>query len=255
MNRVLDVTGEDREAAIEEAAAALRDGKLVVMPTDTVYGLAADAFSPEGTAAVFAAKHRSRRFPLPVLIRSPKQLPGLCTSVPAAADRLMAAYWPGPLTLVVRSEPNLMWDLGEAEGTVSVRMPLDEVALAVIRAVGPLAVTSANLAGQPPPTSIRAAQRHLGTTVDVYLEAGERRQVRASTIVDLTREQPHILRSGALDDDEVLEVAKGLRDPMDVTPLDPTPSDEASDDRGVPPAAGEGPARASAERDDPEPTT
>lgn len=255
MNRLLDVTGEDRESAIEEAAAALRDGKLVVLPTDTVYGVAADAFSPQGTAAIFAAKHRSRRFPLPVLIRSPKQLPGLCTTVPAAADRLMAAYWPGPLTLVVRSEPNLMWDLGEAQGTVAVRMPLDEVALAVIRAVGPLAVTSANLAGQPPPTSIRAAQRHLGTGVEVYLDAGERRQLRASTIVDLTRAEPHILRSGVLDDTEVLEVARGLRDPMDVTPLDPDPSPAASDGDPAPAAAADTQTSPPADSDGPDPAT
>ena len=130
--RIVDA-GTDRDAAVARAVAALRAGLLAVLPTDTVYGVMADAFQPTATRRVFGAKRRSRRFPLPVLVRSPKQLLGLCPAVPEAADRLMAAYWPGPLTLVVRSDEGLSWDLGDARGTVAVRMPLDEVTLDVIR--------------------------------------------------------------------------------------------------------------------------
>lgn len=220
MSRLVDATGDGRDAGVAAAVSALRDGELVVLPTDTVYGLAADAFSPAATAALFRAKRRSRRFPLPVLIRSPKQLAGLCTVVPEAADRLMAAFWPGPLTIVVPAEPNLAWDLGDAEGTVSVRMPLDELALAVIREVGPIAVTSANLSGQPPAPTAEAAQQQLGDVVSVYLEGGARRGRRPSTIVDLTRGVPHVLREGALDGAEVVAVARGELDPMDVAPVD-----------------------------------
>ena len=191
---------------------------MVLLPTDTVYGIAADAFSAAATAGLFEAKRRSRRFPLPVLIRSPKQLAGLCTVVPEAAERLMAAYWPGPLTIIVPSEPNLAWDLGDAQGTVAVRMPFDDVTLDVIRNVGPLAVTGANLAGQPPAPTAEAAQQQLGEAVQVYVDDGPRRGRRPSTVVDLTRAAPAVLRDGAVDGDQALRVARGELDPMDVEP-------------------------------------
>ena len=209
MSEVIDVRGEDREDGILRAAEALRAGEIVVLPTDTVYGVAADAFSSAGTGRVFTAKERSRRYPLPVLVRNPKQLAGLVTQVPKSAERLMAAYWPGPLTLVVEAEPNLVWDLGRADGTVAVRMPFDDVTLEVIRAVGPLAVTSANRSGQPPATDVAMAREQLGDAVRYYLDDGERRARPPSTIIDLTRREPHVLRAGALDGEEVLAVARG----------------------------------------------
>lgn len=218
MSRVLDATGDERASAVSAAVEALQGGRLAVLPTDTVYGLAADAFSSVATARLFEAKRRSRRFPLPVLIRSPKQLAGLCTVVPEAAELLMAAYWPGPLTLVVPSEPNLAWDLGDAEGTVAVRMPLDDLTLDVVRNVGPLAVTSANLAGQPPAPTAAAAHQQLGDVVEVYLDDGPRRGRRPSTVIDLTRAVPAVLREGAIDGDEALRVARGELDPIDVEP-------------------------------------
>lgn len=209
---VLDAT-EDRDDAVAEAADALRDGRLVVVPTDTVYGVTADAFNPTATAAVFAAKRRQRRFPLPVLIRSPKQLMGLVTEVPEVAERLMAAYWPGPLTLVVTTDPNLAWDLGNNEGTVAVRMPMDDITLDLIRAVGPLATTSANLSGNAAATTVDLAKSQLGDEVAVYLDGGKRMETKPSTIVDLTRDEPAILRTGPLPDDEVLAVARGELEP------------------------------------------
>ena len=169
MSRRLDVAA-DREAALDAAAEALRAGRAVVLPTDTVYAVAADAFNPIGTRRIFGAKRRSRRFPLPVLVRTPKQLLGLCAEVPRAADRLMAAYWPGPLTLVLAADPGLEWDLGDARGTVAVRMPLDDLVLDLVREVGPLAATSANLAGQPPASTAEGAQQQLADQVAVYLD-------------------------------------------------------------------------------------
>jgi L-threonylcarbamoyladenylate synthase len=224
VSEVLEASsGEQREHAVEQAALRLRAGELVVLPTDTVYGVAADAFNPQGTARVFAAKRRERSFPLPVLLRSPKQLLGLCTTVPEAAERLMAAYWPGPLTMVLPSDPNLRWDLGRAEGTVAVRMPLDPVALAVIRAVGPLAVSSANRAGQPAATTAAEALEQLGEEVPLYLDDGERRVLEPSTIVDLTRRAPQVLRAGVLDEAEIVAVATGEIEPTEAT--SPRPDD------------------------------
>lgn len=205
------------ETAIAQAAEALRDGRLVVVPTDTVYGVAADAFSRTGTRAVFAAKQRARSFPLPVLVHGPKQLIGLVTTVPEPAELLMAAYWPGPLTIVVASDPNLVWDLGEAEGTVAVRMPLDDTALKLIRAVGPLAVSSANRSGEPAATTVDEAREQLGEAVAVYLDDGPRNDLRPSTILDLTRSEPRVLREGSLDTAEVLAVARGELDPLEAT--------------------------------------
>ncbi len=216
MAEILDVTGDDRDAAVERAAAVLRASRLVVLPTDTVYGVAADAFDAEATGRIFAAKDRERVNPLPVLVRSQKQLPALTPLVSEVLDRLVAAYWPGPLTIVVPAQPQLRWDLGRNDGTVAVRMPLDEVALEVIRAVGPLAVTSANLSGQPPGATAAAAHEQLGETVDLYLDGGPRAGGLPSTIVDVTRREPHVLREGVVPTEEVLAVARGELDPFAV---------------------------------------
>lgn len=215
MDDVLDASPEHREYAVTRAAGALRDGEIVVLPTDTLYGVAADAFNPHGTRRIFEAKERSRTLPLAVLVRSPKQLPGICPTLPPGADALLAAYWPGPLTLVLPAQPGLRWDLGDTEGTVSVRMPLDEVALEVIRVVGPLAVTSANRAGQPPATTVAEARDQLGATVRHYLDDGPRPVPTASTIVDLTRREPHVLREGVIAEVDALAVVAGDLDPLD----------------------------------------
>jgi L-threonylcarbamoyladenylate synthase len=233
---MLDVTGDERDVAVERAAAALRDSRLVVLPTDTVYGVAADAFSPEATAAIFAAKERARAHPLPVMVRSQKQLPALTPLVSATLDRLVAAYWPGPLTIVVPAQSQLRWDLGRNDGTIAVRMPLDEVALDVIRSVGPLAVTSANRSGRSPGSTAHDAADQLGDAVDVYLDDGPRTGGVLSTIVDVTRRQPHVLREGVLRATEVLAVARGELDPFAVAPPEersPDPDDaEGDSERG-----------------------
>lgn len=230
MSDVVDATGDGRDRAVQAAAAALRGGNLVVLPTDTVYGVAADAFDQEGTAAVFRAKDRTRSFPLPVLVRSPKQVIGLVTTIPEAAEHLMAAYWPGPLTLVVRCDPNLTWDLGDNEGTVALRMPLDDVTLDVIREVGPLAVTSANRSGRPPARTAAEAQQSLGESVLVYVDDGPRTDAAPSTIVDLTRAEPHVLREGAVDADQALAVARGELAPHEASQSRESSSRESDDD-------------------------
>ncbi len=219
---------DDRERATGAAIAALGRGELVVLPTDTVYGVAADAFRPEATRRVFEVKERAASVPLPVLVHSPKQLLGLTPEVAAEAERLMSAYWPGPLTLVVAEQPGMRWELGDARGTIAVRMPLDDISLEVIRGVGPLAVTSANRSGHPPATTVLQAQEQLGDGVAVYVDDGPRTHGPPSTIVDLTRSRPEILRSGALDDADVLAVARG-----DLAPLEAARrwSDEAQADR------------------------
>ncbi len=236
MDEILDATGEGRDDAIARAAASLRDGEIVVLPTDTLYGVAADAFSPTGTRRIFAAKRRPRSFPLPVLVRSPKQLPGLCSVIPEAAENLMAAYWPGPLTIVLAAQSGLQWDLGDNDGTVAVRMPLDDVALAVIREIGPLAVTSANLSGERPATTVAEAREQLGSRVRHYLDDGPRPTGVGSTIVDLTRSTPRVLRVGVVGEDDVLAVATGELDPLQAAARiepsgdgpDPDPRDDQS---------------------------
>lgn len=230
MSEIVDATGDDRAAAVQAAADALHTGELAVLPTDTVYGVAADAFHAEGTARVFRAKDRSRAFPLPVLVRSPKQVLGLVTRVPEVAERLMAAYWPGALTLVVASDPNLTWDLGDARGTVALRMPLDDVTLEVVREVGPLAVTSANRSGSPPARTAAEAHDALGDAVAVYVDDGPRTDTSPSTIVDLTRGEPHVLREGAIASTQVLAVARGELAPHEVDLPPTTPDDDDMDD-------------------------
>lgn len=220
MADIVDARTSQAEA-VAAAVGALRGGHLVVVPTDTVYGVAADAFNPAASRAVFTAKRRDRSAPLPVLVRSPKQVMGLVTTVEESLERLMAAWWPGPLTIVVRAEPNLAWDLGDNDGTVAVRMPFDDITLAVIREIGPLAVTSANLSGNPPATTAAMARVQLGEAVKVIVDGGARRNTIPSTMVDLTRRKPAILRAGPLDSDEVLAVATGDLAPHEATPWTP----------------------------------
>ena len=187
---------QNRSEAIAAAAAALKSSRLVVMPTDTVYGIAADAFDSQGVASLLAAKGRGRDMPVGVLVGSWHTIEGLVYHVPESARELIRAFWPGALSLVVRQAPSLQWDLGDARGTVMLRMPLQPVALELLRETGPLAVSSANISGQPPATTAEEAQRQLGGLVDVYLDGGPSEQQAASTIVDLTGDAPRILREG-----------------------------------------------------------
>ena len=172
------------------------------MPTDTVYGIAADAFSPQAVATLLAAKGRGRKMPPPVLVPRPKTMDGLATDVSAEARDLAEAFWPGGLTLIFHAQPSLTWDLGETKGTVALRMPDDELALELLAATGPLAVSSANRTGQPSAQTAAQAMEQLAESVDVYLEDGFRPAEGAtavpSTIVDCTSCPLRVVREGTI---------------------------------------------------------
>jgi L-threonylcarbamoyladenylate synthase len=189
---------EARSAGLDAAVAALAGGGLVLLPTDTVYGVAADAFNPAAVTALLAAKNRGRGMPVPVLIGEASTLAGLVLDTPPAAMALAQAFWPGGLTLVVEHAPSLAWDLGDAEGTVAVRLPDDELTRDLLRRTGPLAVSSANRSGRPAGTTAQDAAAQLGEHAAVVLDGGPRTDSAASTIVDCTGPTPRVLRVGAI---------------------------------------------------------
>lgn len=190
------------------ARAALGRGELVVLPTDTVYGLAADAFQPRAVERLLAAKGRGRTSPPPVLIPNIATLDAVAEQVPDTVRALAEAFWPGGLTVILHARSSLAWDLGETRGTVAVRIPNHPIALELLSETGPLAVSSANLSGEPAAATAAAAQAMLGDSVAVYLEAGpagadyaavgERAGDLSSTIVDATGERLRIVRHGVL---------------------------------------------------------
>jgi L-threonylcarbamoyladenylate synthase len=187
---------EQRTTGIASAINAAKGGRLIVLPTDTVYGLGADAFDSSAVAALLAAKGRGRDMPVPVLVGSWNTIDGLVYTVPHGARELIRAFWPGALSLVVHQAPSLQWDLGDANGTVMLRMPLHPVAIEVLREVGPMAVSSANISGRPPAVTAEDSRHQLGDLVEVYLDGGPSAKQAASTIVDLTGPVPKILRTG-----------------------------------------------------------
>lgn len=189
---------DQRREGLQAATAAARRGDLVVLPTDTVYGIGADAFTTPAVHALLAAKGRGPDMPVPVLVGSWNTLDGLALEVTDTMRTLIEAFWPGGLSLVIRQAPSLAWDLGDTAGTVMVRMPMHPVALDLLRAVGPMAVSSANHSGHPPATTVQAAQDQLGDAVTVYLDGGPSPVGVASTILDVTGDVPRILRTGAI---------------------------------------------------------
>ena len=232
MSPVYDCTTEEgRAEGVARASEAIRSGGVVVLPTDTVYGIGADAFSPEAVASVLAAKGRGREMPPPVLVPSVRTVDGLASDVPSWARDLIKAFWPGPLTLVFTAQSSLMWDLGETNGTVALRMPEDDVALALLSEVGPMAVTSANLTGQPPATTVVEAATQLGAAVSVYLDGGPATGTEVSTILDCTGDAPVVLRAGAISQeqiDEVLSPDTSETAPDDAIELPADPTDEST---------------------------
>lgn len=197
-------SAEQRETALAAATHALRSGEVVVIPTDTVYGIAADAFKPEAVRALLAAKGRGPSMPPPVLVATAATIDALAVQVPDWGRALIEKFWPGPLTIVFHEQPSLMWDLGETKGTVAVRMPDHAIALDLIAAVGPIAVSSANTTGQPAATTAAEAVRMLGDLVT--LDAGDSPVGEASTIIDATTSTPRVLRLGAISLAELDEV-------------------------------------------------
>jgi L-threonylcarbamoyladenylate synthase len=195
-----------RTAGLAAAAGAVRGGRLVVLPTDTVYGIGCDAFDPAAVQGLLAAKGRGPQMPVPVLVGSWTTIDGLVLGMPRHARSLIEAFWPGGLSLVLPHAPSLAWNLGDTRGTVMLRMPLHPVALELLRGFGPMAVSSANRTGQPPATTAAEAKQQFGDDVPVYLDGGPSGDPVPSTIVDLTGENPMVLREGAVTADQVSDV-------------------------------------------------
>jgi tRNA threonylcarbamoyl adenosine modification protein (Sua5/YciO/YrdC/YwlC family) len=203
----------DRDRGIAAAVSSLKRGELVVLPTDTLYGLGCDAFKKHAVSALFRAKGRGRDMPPPVMVGSRRTFDGLAYRLPKAARALADAFWPGPLTIIVQQAKTLDWDIGETGGTVAVRMPLHPVALEVLREIGPMAVSSANKTGEAPPVTAAQAQEQLASSARVYLDAGPCPAAVASTIVDLTGDVPQVVRAGALGLDKLRQVVPELPEP------------------------------------------
>jgi L-threonylcarbamoyladenylate synthase len=214
---------QQREAGITAAVAAVQVGGLVVLPTDTVYGVGADAFQPTAVSALLATKGRGRNMPPPVLVGSVRAASALAESLGAFGQDLIDEFWPGPLTLVFRAAPTLKWDLGDTLGTVAVRMPLHPIALELLRQTGPMAVSSANRHGAPAATTVAEADSQLGSAVSVYLDGGPCADNVPSTILDLTGTVPRMLRAGALSTDQLRKVVPVIDLPAAPAPDAPAP--------------------------------
>jgi L-threonylcarbamoyladenylate synthase len=208
MSEMFDCADEEqRSAGIAAAVTAVLKGELVVLPTDTVYGVGADAFRPAAVQSLLDAKGRGRDMPPPVLVGSVRAASALVEDLGPYGQELIDEFWPGGLTLICRASRSLKWDLGETKGTVAVRMPQDQVALDVLAQTGPMAVSSANLTGQPAATTAESAREQLGDAVEIYLDGGPCETDVASTIVDMTGDMPRLLRVGAVSIGRLREVA------------------------------------------------
>jgi tRNA threonylcarbamoyl adenosine modification protein (Sua5/YciO/YrdC/YwlC family) len=204
VSRRYDCTNQtERAEGLTEATAAVRRGELVVLPTDTVYGIGADAFTHSAVNALLEAKGRGRDMPVPVLVGTVRAANALVEGLGTYGQDLVDSFWPGPLTLILRANRALSWDLGDTKGTVAVRMPLHPVALDLLKETGPMAVSSANRSGSAPATTADEAEGQLGDSVSVYLDGGPCTDNVPSTIVDLTTAVPRVLRKGAIPVDKL----------------------------------------------------
>lgn len=214
---VYDCTVESQRAeGMAHAKKAIAQKQTIVMPTDTVYGIAADAFSPVAVATLLAAKGRGRSMPPPVLIQRVQTMDGLAVDISEEARKLAEAFWPGGLTLIFHAQPSLDWDLGDSFGTVALRMPDDKLVLDLLTLTGPLAVSSANRTGQPTARTVAKAREQLGEVVEVYLGEGERpldgAEVQPSTIVDATGDRLRVVRPGVITIDQLRGVVPSVLD-------------------------------------------
>ncbi|WP_151641429.1 L-threonylcarbamoyladenylate synthase [Corynebacterium sp. 11A] len=207
MSRIFDCSQDDkRELGVRTAAAEVAEGKLVVLPTDTLYGLGCDAFNNQAVNQLLATKRRGPDMPVPVLIGSWDTVRGLVHTYTPNAQRLVEAFWPGGLSIVIEQAPSLLWNLGDTRGTVMLRMPLHPVAIELLRATGPMAVSSANISGQPPATTVVDAKQQLGNAVSTYLNGGKCAMGQPSSIVDLSGNKTRLLREGAISAERIAEV-------------------------------------------------
>lgn len=212
MQRIYDCSdSSELLTGMRQAKLAVGRGEVVVLPTDTVYGIGVDAFNSKAVQSLLDAKGRGRSTPPPVLIGDVSALDALAIDIPDVARVLTEQYWPGPLTLVMHAQPSLNWDLGETKGTVGLRIPNSKEAIALLQETGPMAVSSANLHGKPSATNAQQAFEYFGENVPVYLDAGEASVGVASTILDLTDTQSQrirVLRQGAIKLEEVRKLAE-----------------------------------------------
>ncbi|MBT0772068.1 threonylcarbamoyl-AMP synthase [Kineosporia sp. J2-2] len=209
-----------RSRGITKAADVVAEGDLVVLPTDTVYGIGCDAFDAEAVSALLAAKGRGRAMPPPVLVPHVRTLDGIAAGITPDIRALAEAFWPGALTIITRSQPTLRWDLGETNGTVALRMPLHPVALELLERTGPMAVSSANLTGHDAALTCKQAQDMLGDSVAVYLDGGPADLGVASTIIDCTATPPRVVRQGAVALDDLRSVVPGVLGLGETAPSD-----------------------------------
>ena len=223
----------ERYEGLQHAQRAIRENKCVVLPTDTVYGIAADAFSPQAVTMLLVSKGRGRQMPPPVLIPRLNALDGLATDVPAEARKLAEEFWPGGLTLILHAQPSLEWDLGETKGTVALRIPADELARDLLNLTGPLAVSSANRTGQPAARTAGEAREQLAESVEVYLEDGLRPEGASdavpSTIVDATSLPLRVVRDGAVSLERLREVVPGVLGLGEEAPEQDAPEEQTSE--------------------------
>ncbi|MGH3446851.1 MAG: L-threonylcarbamoyladenylate synthase [Nocardioidaceae bacterium] len=220
---------EQRSEGFEEARLALARSGLVVMPTDTVYGVAADAFDPTGVRRLLRAKGRGRNMPPPVLVGSMDSLRALATGLSGETRTLANVFWPGGLTLICRQQPSLQWDLGDSRGTVALRMPDHDDAVELLEANGPLAVSSANTTGRPPAVTVEDAREMLADSVEVYLDAGPTPGPTPSTIVDATGDVLTVVRAGVVTTEALREVVPDI-EILDVGPSAVPDTDDDLDD-------------------------
>lgn len=227
--RRFDVTTETGEA-LAAAQAAVAAGECIVLPTDTVYGIGSNAFSAEAVQRLLDAKERGRDMPPPVLVAEVGMFEALGDDIPSHAMRLAQAYWPGALTLIVRAQPHLRMDLGETRGTIAVRVPDHDFTRDLLRRTGPLAVSSANVSGQPASTNIADAIDQLGNRVQVYLDAGATPGETPSTIIDFVSSNlGKVVRQGALSLADIHDIAPFVEG----IPLPDEPQQDGAQDEGT----------------------
>ncbi|AIJ33338.1 putative translation factor (SUA5) [Corynebacterium imitans] len=197
---------DEREAGLSAAVDAVQAGQCIVLPTDTVYGIGADAFNNDAVAKLLATKRRGPDMPVPVLVGSWTTIQGLVREFSDTAKILVEAFWPGGLSIVVPEAPSLPWNLGDTRGTVLLRMPNQPLALELLQRTGPMAVSSANISGNPPALNAANAKQQFGDAVGIYLDGGDAQVGEPSTIVDISGPQPVILREAAISAERIGEV-------------------------------------------------
>jgi len=215
--RIACADGLERERAVAATHAAVKRGDLALLPMENVYAVVADAFSARGVAALRDAKGTDAGVPLPVMVGRRTTVAGIAVRISEQAQRLMDAFWPGPMTILLTPQPSLAWDLPR-ETPVAIRMPLHPLALAVLERTGPLVVTTANLPGMAAPSDVDDALEQLGEAVTVALDAGDLRVDDAlpSSVIDASGEMPVLVRAGALSIEEIRRICPDVRTGPDV---------------------------------------